>query len=276
MAEIGVGARAEPGSGLLGRVSAETRIQVATFLGIWAAWEALARSGLFYRDIVPSSLKVMAETWALLLDKEFYHHLGVTTYEVLAGFAIGSLAGIGLGILFGARRFLGRVMDGYILAIAPAPKVVFLPILMVMFGIGTGSKVAMAALSAFFPVVLSTVAGMHLINPTYIKVGRTFNASAWQMVTKVYLPSLVLPVVTGLRLGLGVAIIGTLIAEIKLSKAGLGFLANYFYERFWIPKMYAVILIIFVLSIAANALMTWLHDRMTRRGMPRVEVAGAA
>lgn len=276
MAEIGVSAKPMPAKGLWGRLGPETRIQIATFLGIWAAWEVMARSGLFYRDIVPSSLKVMAETGALLVDTQFYHHLGVTTYEVLFGFAIGSFAGIGLGILFGVRRFLGRVMDGYILALAPAPKVVFLPILMVLFGIGTGSKVAMAALSAFFPVVLSTVAGMLLVNPTLIKVGRSFNASGWHMVRMIYLPSLVLPVVTGLRLGLGVAVIGTLIAEIKLSSAGLGYLANHFYERFWIPQMYAVIFIIFVLSIAANALMTYLHERLGRRGMPKIDVAGAA
>ncbi len=274
MAEIGLDRLAERGRPWL---SPEARIQVATLLGVWAAWEALARSGLFYRDIVPSSLKVFAALWEHLTEAEFYHHLWVTSYEVLAGFAIGALAGVALGILFGVRRFLGRVMDGYILALAPAPKVIFLPILMVVFGIGVGSKIAMAALSAFFPVVLSTVAGMLLINPTYIKVGQMFNASPWQMVTKIYLPSLVLPVITGLRLGLGVAIIGTLIAEIKLSNAGLGFLAIHYYEMFRIPEMYAVIIVIFVLAMGANAVMSKINDRLGRRGMPSTrEISGAA
>lgn len=274
MAEIGLGRLAERGRPW---PSPETRIQIATLLGVWAAWEALARSGLFYRDIVPSSLKVFAALWEHLTEAEFYHHLWVTSYEVLVGFAIGALAGVSLGILFGVRRFLGRVMDGYILALAPAPKVIFLPILMVVFGIGVGSKIAMAALSAFFPVVLSTVAGMLLINPTYIKVGRMFNASAWQMVSKIYLPSLVLPVITGLRLGLGVAIIGTLIAEIKLSNAGLGFLAIQYYEMFRIPDMYAVIIVIFALAMGANALMSRVNDRLGRRGMPQAsDISGAA
>jgi ABC-type nitrate/sulfonate/bicarbonate transport system permease component len=259
------------------RFGPEARIQIATLLGVWAAWEALARSGLFYRDIVPSSLKVFAALYAHFLEAEFYLHLWTTTYEVLAGFTIGAVAGVGLGILFGVRRFLGRVMDGYILALAPAPKVVFLPILMVVFGIGVGSKIAMAAMSAFFPVVLSTVAGMLLINPTYIKVGRTFNAGPWQMIRMVYLPSLVLPVITGLRLGLGVAIIGTLIAEIKLSNAGLGFLAIQYYEMFRIPDMYAVIIVIFALAMGANALMSRVNDRLGRRGMPQAsDISGAA
>jgi NitT/TauT family transport system permease protein len=274
MAEVSLGRLAERRRL---RLSAEGRIQIATLLGIWAVWELLARSGLFYRDIVPSSLKVFAALWDHLSEAEFYHHLWVTSYEVLTGFAIGAFAGIALGILFGTRRFLGRVMDGYILALAPAPKVVFLPILMVVFGIGVGSKIAMAALSAFFPIVLSTVAGMLLVNPVLINVARTFNASALQMVTKVYLPSLVLPIVTGLRLGLGVAIIGTLIAEIKLSNAGLGFLAIQYYELFRIPEMYAVIVVIFALAMGANMLMSRLNDRLGRRGMPSSsEVSGAA
>jgi ABC-type nitrate/sulfonate/bicarbonate transport system permease component len=274
MAEIGLARSDSAAAPLLGP---EARIQIATVLGVWAVWEALARSGLFYRDIVPSSLKVFAALYTHLAEAEFYHHLWTTTYEVLTGFTIGSLAGIGLGILFGVRRFLGRVMDGYILALAPAPKVVFLPILMVVFGIGVGSKIAMAAMSAFFPVVLSTVAGMLLINPTFIKVGKSFNAGPWQMVTKVYLPSLVLPVITGLRLGLGVAIIGTLIAEIKLSNAGLGFLAIQYYEMFRIPEMYAVIIVIFALAMGANAIMTKVNDRLGRRGMPNAsDISGAA
>jgi ABC-type nitrate/sulfonate/bicarbonate transport system permease component len=259
------------------QIGAELRIQIFTLLGIWALWEAMARSGLFYRDIVPSSFKVFASLGRHLVDSEFYVHFGTTAYEVVVGFTIGASVGVALGILFGIRRFLGRVMDGYILAFAPAPKVIFLPILMILFGVGTGSKIAMGALSAFFPVVLSTVAGMLLVDPTLIKVGRSFNATTMQMVSKIYLPSLVLPVITGLRIGLGVAIIGTLIAEIKLSNAGLGFLAIQYYDLFQIPDMYAVIVVIFTIAMGANMAMSRLNDRLGRRGMPSTsELSGAA
>ncbi len=276
MAEIGL-AKPRRRAARTGLGSAKVRIQIGTLIVCWALWEAIARSGLFYRDIVPSSFKVAAALFRHLADPGFYHHLWVTTYEVAVGFAIGASIGVALGILFGARRFLGRIMDGYIMALAPAPKIVFLPILMVLFGIGTGSKVAMAAVSAFFPIVLSTVAGMQLINPTLVKVGRSFNASTWQMVTKIYLPSLVMPVITGFRLGLGVAVIGALLGEIKLSNAGLGFLAIQYYEMFRVPDMYAVIIVIFALSMGANALMTHLNDRLGKRGLPSAtEISGGA
>ncbi|MDH3240722.1 MAG: ABC transporter permease [Alphaproteobacteria bacterium] len=274
MAEIGLEKRS---AGFGVRLSPELRIQLFSLMGIWALWEAMSQSGLFYRDIVPSSFKVFAALGRHLVDPGFYVHLGTTAYEVAVGFTIGSLIGLGLGILFGVRRFLGRVMDGYILALAPAPKVIFLPILMILFGVGPGSKIAMGAVSAFFPVVLSTVAGMLLVNQTLVKVAESFNTSPLQMVTKVYLPSLVLPVITGLRIGLGVAIIGTLIAEIKLSNAGLGFLAIQYYDLFQIPDMYAVIIVIFAIAMGVNMLMSRLNDRLGRRGMPATaEVSGAA
>jgi ABC-type nitrate/sulfonate/bicarbonate transport system permease component len=98
-----------------------------------------------------------------------------------------------------------------------------------------------------------------------------------QMVKMIYLPSLVLPVITGLRIGLGVAIIGTLIAEIKMSNAGLGFLAIQYYDQFAIPDMYAVIIVIFAIAISANVVMSRLNDRLGRRGMPSTaEISGAS
>lgn len=274
MAEIGL---ARAARARLPSLRPETRIRIATLIVLWIVWEAMARSGLFYRDIVPSSFSVAAALGALLADGGFYVHLWTTAYEVVVGFAIGASAGVLLGILFGARPFLGKVADGYVLTLASAPKVVFLPILMTLFGVDVGSKIAMAALSAFFPIVLSTAAGMRLVNPTFVKVGRSFNLNTAQMIAKVYLPSLAVPVLTGLRLGLGVSIVGTLIAEIKLSKAGLGYLAIQYYDLFRIPEMYAVIVVIFVLAAGANRLMTRLGARAGRFAAANgAEAAGGA
>ena len=87
-----------------------------------------------------------------------------------------------------------------------------------------------------------------------IRVGRSFRLNTWQMVTKIYLPAMREPIVNGVRLGLGVAIIGTLLAETKLSNRGIGFLIIDAYTTFDMPRMYAVLLVLFVLAIGANAL----------------------
>jgi ABC-type nitrate/sulfonate/bicarbonate transport system permease component len=95
---------------------------------------------------------------------------------------------------------------------------------------------------------------MREIDRVLIKVGKSFRASTWQMIVKIYLPAMRDPVVNGVRLGLGVAIIGTLLAETKLSNQGIGFLIINSYATFNMPRMYALLIILFVLSIGANTL----------------------
>lgn len=240
-------------------------VRVATLLAAWLIWELVARSGLVYEGVVPSSFTVFASMAHQLSDPEFYNDVLITGYEVVVGFAIGASSGFAAGIALGARRFADEASAPYIQGFAATPKIIFLPILMLLFGVGSGSKVAIGALSAFFPVVIATASGMKTIKPALVRVARSFNASTWQIVAKVYLPSLVEPAMTGLRLGLGVAIIGVLLAEIKFSRAGLGHAAIQDYNFFHVADMYAVLLITFGLAVGANALMGLIGARLVRR-----------
>ncbi len=95
---------------------------------------------------------------------------------------------------------------------------------------------------------------MRQIDPVLIRVGQSFRANAWQMATKVYLPAMRHPIINGIRLGLGVALIGTLLAETKLSNKGIGFLIIQAYSLFDMPRMYAMLIVLFIIAIAANAI----------------------
>ena len=241
-----------------------SRLRVATLVLAWAAWEVLARSGLVFEGVVPSSLAVLASAARQLGSAPFYAHLWRSVEEIGLGFAIGSAAGVGIGTTMGMSVFFGRMMHPYIHVLAPTPKIIFLPVLMILFGVDVGSKVAMGAISAFFPVVVATYDGVRLVPLVLLRVACSFRASRWHVVTKVYFPSMLPSVVTGIRLGLGVAIIGTLLAEIKLSNRGLGFLAIQQYESFHIPDLYAVLLITFALAIAANIAIGRVAARLQR------------
>ena len=260
MAESAVTRR--PAAGLRLRPGGIAWIRLLTILGVWAAYEAIAQSGLFFEGVVPSSLLVLAALGQTLLDPAFYPHLGRTATEVVSGFVIGVFAGVVTGIVFGTSRFIAGMLNPGVYYLAPAPKIIFLPILFLVFGVGIGSKIAMAALSAFFPVAIATYAGMRHIPDVYLRVAQTFNANRWQMVTMVFIPSLVGPVMTSLRLALGVAFIGTLLAEIKLSNLGLGHLIIQHYNFLRIPEMYAVLLLTFAIAVAGNAFMGWLAGRI--------------
>jgi ABC-type nitrate/sulfonate/bicarbonate transport system permease component len=126
------------------------------------------------------------------------------------------------------------------------------------FGVGSPSKIALGALSCFFTMALSTADGMRQIDKVLIRVGRSFRANIWQMASKIYLPAMRTPILNGLRLGFGTAVITALLAETKLSNQGLGFMIMQIYARFDMPTLYGLLIIVFVLAGIGNAVLGWI------------------
>jgi NitT/TauT family transport system permease protein len=236
------------------RPSPVTKLRIAIVVVVLAFWEALAASGLLYRDVVPSLLAIGKALYVTLADASFYFHLYTTFYEIGVAMLIGGLSGLAVGIVLGGSRFMSRAYESFLYYLGPCPKIIFFPIMIMWFGVGPASKVAMGAISCFFPLALNAAGGMREIDKVLIRVGRSFRADTWQMVTKIYLPAMRYPVINGVRLGLGVALIGTLLAETKLSNRGIGFLVIQAYSIFNMPEMYALLIILFVIAIGANTL----------------------
>jgi NitT/TauT family transport system permease protein len=249
-------------------------LRIALLVALVSIWEAVAASGLLFRDVVPSLLTIgraliTTLTWPdykLTVDMglgpfdlwipDFYRHLWVTIGEVGGALAIGGLAGLIVGLLLGTSPFLAQAFERFLYYLGPTPKIIFFPVMIMWFGVGPASKVAMGVLSCFFPVVLSVAVGVRQIDNVLIRVGRSFRANTWQMVTKIYLPAMRPAIINGVRLGLGVAVIGTLLAETKLSNRGVGFLVINAYSTFDMPRMYALLILLFVVAIGANALVS--------------------
>jgi ABC-type nitrate/sulfonate/bicarbonate transport system permease component len=235
-------------------VSSVTLLRIAIMLGVLAIWEFLAHSGWLYRDVVPSLIAIGRALFTLLSTRDYYFNLSVTAAEIGAALAIGGISGVVVGLILGGNRFLSRAFESYLYYLGPTPKIIFFPVMIMWFGVGSGSKIALGTLSCFFPVALSVAAGMRQIDRVLIRVGRSFRANTLQMIWKIYLPAMRHPIVNGVRLGLGVALIGTLLAETKLSNKGIGFLIINAYSTFDMPRMYANLIVLFVLAIGANAL----------------------
>jgi ABC-type nitrate/sulfonate/bicarbonate transport system permease component len=243
------------------RIRPVTAVRAAIILFTLLFWEALAQSGLLYRDVVPSLVAIAAALAKLLLSPGYYWHLLVTTGEVGGGLAIGGLSGLLVGLVLGGNRLLAKSFEPYLYYLGPTPKIIFFPVMIMWFGVGSGSKIAMGAISCFFPIALSAAAGMRQIDGILIRVGKSFRANAWQMATKIYLPAMRQPIVNGVRLGLGVSIIGALLAETKLSNQGVGFLIIQAYSVFDMPRMYAMLIVLFIVAVGANALIGRLGQR---------------
>ncbi len=250
MADTGRLIRTATPAPLIGPV---TLLRLAIILGVLAVWEFLSYSGWLYRDVIPSLLKIGGALFDLLTHTEYYFNLAVTAGEVGTALILGGTAGLIVGIALGANRFLSKAFESYLYYLGPTPKIVFFPIMIMWFGVGSGSKIALGTLSCFFPVALSVAAGMRGIDKTLIRVGKSFRATTMQMVFKIYLPAMRHPIINGVRLGLGVALIATLLAETKLSNKGIGFLIINAYSTFDMPRMYAMLIVLFILAIGANA-----------------------
>jgi NitT/TauT family transport system permease protein len=267
-------------------LSPVTWLRIAIIVTIVALWEtaafvagmlgkidpSLASLGLILGKVTPSLLVIGGSLLELLGHPDlkwplsfggsahelwipgFYWHLYVTLAEVTSATLIGGSAGLIAGLALGANPFLSQAFERYLYYLGPTPKIVFFPVMIMWFGVGPESKIAMGTLSCFFPIVLSVASGMRMIEGVLIRVGRSFRLNTWQMVTKIYLPAMREPIVNGVRLGMGVAMIGTLLAETKLSNKGIGFMIIDAYNTFDMPRMYAVLLMLFVIAIGANAL----------------------
>jgi NitT/TauT family transport system permease protein len=250
MAEAGRLTRASPQLGL----GAVNLVRIAIVVALLAGWEYLAQSGLLYRDVVPTLGKIGLAIVKLLSDPDYYFNLGVTVGEIASALAIGGIIGLVVGIALGSNRVLARAYEPYLYYLGPTPKIIFFPVMIMWFGVGPESKIAMGVVSCFFPIALSAAAGMRQIDKVLIRVGKSFRANTWQMVTKIYLPAMRHPMINGVRLGLGIALIGVLLAETKLSNKGIGFLIIQAYSIFDMPRMYAMLIVLFVLAIGANTI----------------------
>ena len=132
----------------------------------------------------------------------------------------------------GSRSTWLEIVEPLILYAAVVPKIVIFPVFILFLGIGVHSKLAVGAIAAFFPIALLTIAGMRDIKKVYVDVARTMGATRLQLAVHVYLPAIAGQVFAGIRIGLGAAVTGALLAETKIAKAGLGFMIVEYYAQF--------------------------------------------
>ncbi len=229
-------------------------VRAAAVLIAATLWEAIARSGLVYQDVTPSLIAIGRAIFLLLGNPVFWANLMVTGWETLCALAIGAFTGVVFGVVIGANRFLAAAYEPFIHYLSPTPRIILFPVMIMWFGIGIASKIALGALSSFFAVALSTAAGMRQIDKVLIRVGRSFRATPLQMAMKIYLPAMRQPVLTGLRLGFGSALITVLLAETKLSNQGIGYMIMQIYTRFDMAALYGLLILVFAMAGAGNAL----------------------
>jgi ABC-type nitrate/sulfonate/bicarbonate transport system, permease component len=248
---------------LTAQIQTPLGVQALTLLIFVALWEFIGRTGILFAELFPPLSEILQSLWRYLTTALILPHLKASLYEVGGALALAALSGIPLGILWGSRSSWVQIAEPLILYAAVVPKIVIFPVFILFLGIDVHSKLAVAAIAAFFPISLLTIAGMREVKKVYVDVARSAGASAYQIAFHVYLPAIAGQVFTGIRIGMGAAVTGALLAETKIAKAGLGFMIVEYYGQFRIADMYSLLLFIFILAAFANWAMKALFARFS-------------
>jgi len=202
--------------------SPEAGLSVLLFILLVAGWEAAVWLFSIPSILVPPPSAIAQALWANLTTARFYTHVGVTLWEIVAGFAIGSSVGLIIGVVIGQWKLLERTVYPYVVAFQTVPKVAIAPMIVIWFGYGISSKIVITALIAFFPVVVNCIAGMNAASPQQVEMLRSFTASRWQVFRMVKLQSALPYIFAGLDVAVVLAVIGAIVGEFIGAQAGLG------------------------------------------------------
>jgi NitT/TauT family transport system permease protein len=241
------------------RRPAPATVRWLILLAILVLWEVLPRTGLIAELFLPSLSKTVT---VLIADRQEYADaLLVTLYEVAFAMLIACGAGILVGALVGGVAHLRNLLLPVFSSLYAVPIVILYPIFTAWLGIGSESKIAFAGVYGFFPVMLSTAAGIRTIDAQLLTAARAMGATLTQQIVRVIIPASIPTVLTGLRLGGALTIIGVVVSEMLTSTAGIGYLVTRYRTVLDSAHVFAAILMILILSVLFDAFARALERR---------------
>lgn len=227
------------------------------FVAIVAVWSYVTAHWQIPEFILPAPRKI----WNALLfgltqpvssPAGFWYHGYVTLIEALAGFAIGSVCGIVIGIAVAHFRLVEQVVYPYIIALQSLPKVAVAPLFVIWFGFGLEPKILITSVITFFPLLVNTMAGYRAVESERIDLARSLNASPLQIVWKIRLPSALPFIFAGLNMAAVLSILGAIVGEFVGAQAGLGVLLLQYNTNLNIAGVYALFVVLAALGFSLH------------------------
>jgi ABC-type nitrate/sulfonate/bicarbonate transport system permease component len=241
-------------------------IQVMFLLVAGLAWQWAVSHGKVSPLILPPLPAVWRDFSHIIVTGSFWPDLSVTLTELVSAFVLASVTGCLVGYLVSRSSFAVKVFDPLLAAMYSVPAILLYPLYVLFFGIGTGSKIAIGTTIAFFPVALSTIAGLANVNRLLVTAARSMGASDWQMFSRVLLPAAFPVVLAGLRLGLVIALLSILGTETIASFEGVGHRIVSYAESMDIAPMFAWVFLAIIVAWILNGIASYLEAR-GRRGL---------
>ncbi len=253
---------------------------------VLAAWEAVARAGWVSPVVLPSPIQVL-QRWldyaaplqpydpaqgsrlAWLCSGELPHDAAASLLRIAVGFGIGAALALPLGLLMGAKPRVYELFNPILQVLRPIPPIAFIPLSILWFGLGNPPAFFLISLGAFFPILMNTIAGVRNVDAIYLRAARNLGAGEWTLFWRVMIPAAMPYILAGVRIGIGVAFIVVIVAEMIAVNAGLGYRILEAREYFWSDKVIAGMATIGLAGLGIDLAMGRLNAWLLRwhRGM---------
>jgi NitT/TauT family transport system permease protein len=237
-------------------------VAIAAPFALLGLWELAARLALLSSRYFPPPSVVAAALAEDFAAGELGGHTLVTLTRLAFAFVIAAVPGVALGLAMGMIRPVRKAVEPYVALLFPVPKIALLPFLLIMLGVGEPAVVLTGALSAFFQIVISTLGGVQTLDPRLLEVGRNYGAHGLRLFRVVIVPAALPSIFTGLRLGLGLALVAVVAVEFITAKAGLGHLVYRHWQMLSTPSMYAAFALVGALGLLATRGLAALQRRL--------------
>ena len=233
----------------------------AIVLAIFALWEILSRTGMVNPRLLPSASDTLSTLGDLLQRASVRNDLAVTAREVLTAFALAVPVGALIGYFIAEHRYFADVMKPLLFFAFSIPKSIFLPMFILVFGVGFAQKVGFGFFSTIFIVIMSTTTAVESVKVEHLKVARSYGATATQTAFRVYLPSMLPVLLEALRISMIFNLTGVILAEMYASRDGIGHQIASWGENFQMKQLLAGVVMIAAIAMTFNELVRWVETR---------------
>lgn len=237
---------------------------VTTLLIVWELLPRLVTLSAGTKLFFTTPSQIAGTLWTMFATGTIWQPLAVSASGFAVGLGLAIIVGLPLGVLIGRSRTLNAMLDPFITAFNATPRLVFLPLVILWFGLGLWAKVVIVFIGALFPILINTYEGVRNSDKLLINVVRSFGAKEWDVARLVVVPNAMPYIVAGLRLAIGRAVLGVVVAEFFGSESGLGVMMVQAAGRYQVDIVFAGLIIFAVLSLAMTAAVQMLENRLGR------------
>jgi NitT/TauT family transport system permease protein len=237
-------------------------VQLGTIVGVLVVWELAVVAMGVNPIILPRVSMIARSLWTLTVDGTIPWHTLVTLGRVFVGFAAACVLGVGIGLMMNRFAVARNIADPLIAGLYPLPKVALIPLLLIWFGSGETYKFVIVLMTAFFPIVISTYQGLRQVDAGLVSAASDLGASDWRIQLEVMLPAAMPAILSGMRLGMGVAIVLTIAAEMIASQSGLGYLLVAYGAILETEKVFAVLFTVAIVGVAITKIHDWVDIKL--------------